>query len=130
MSTLLHVSLIPTSYNRLSAYQLQRSAIEHSSTREQATRGLVPISYKGALLSTLLHVSLISTSHNRPSTYQLQRSTTEHSSTCHCTNFNTICRIYLYRLQIKWDYKRKIISHLYYTGTTWQIMHPVMLCSF
>jgi hypothetical protein len=31
-NTLLHVSLIPTSYKRPSAYQLQRSATEHSST--------------------------------------------------------------------------------------------------
>jgi hypothetical protein len=59
LSTLLHASLIPTSHNRPSAYQLQRSA-----------------------MSTLLHVSLIPTSHNRPSTYQLHKSATEHSSTC------------------------------------------------
>jgi hypothetical protein len=32
LSTLLHLSLIPISYNRSSAYQLQRSATEHSST--------------------------------------------------------------------------------------------------
>jgi hypothetical protein len=32
LSTLLHVSLIPTSHNSPSAYQLQRSATEHSST--------------------------------------------------------------------------------------------------
>jgi GTP-sensing pleiotropic transcriptional regulator CodY len=107
LSTLLHVSLIPTSHNRRSASQLQRSATEHSSTFPQATTGLVPISYRRALLSTLLHasfpqattglvpmsyrrallstllhVSLIPTSYNRPSTCQLQRSATEHSSTC------------------------------------------------
>jgi hypothetical protein len=44
--------------------------------------GLVPISYRGELLSILLLVSPIATSHNRPSTYQLRRRTTEHSSTC------------------------------------------------
>jgi hypothetical protein len=32
LSTLLYVSLIPTSHNRPSAYQLERSATEHSST--------------------------------------------------------------------------------------------------
>jgi hypothetical protein len=47
-----------------------------------ATTGLVPISYREALLRTLLHVNLIPTSYNRPSTYQLQRSATENSYTC------------------------------------------------
>jgi hypothetical protein len=32
LSTLLHLSLTPISYNKASAYQLQRSATEHSST--------------------------------------------------------------------------------------------------
>jgi hypothetical protein len=73
------------SLNRPSTYHFKKSATEHSSTcksHSHITTGLVPISYRGALLSTLLHVSLIPTSHNRPSTYQLQRSATEHSSTC------------------------------------------------
>jgi hypothetical protein len=48
LSTLLHVSLIPTSYNRPSTYQLQRSA----------TEGLVPISYRGALLHSHRHENL------------------------------------------------------------------------
>jgi hypothetical protein len=57
----------------------------------QATTGLVPISYRGVLLSTLLYVSLIPTSHNRPSIYQLQKSATE-PSTCHCLNVYIICK--------------------------------------
>jgi hypothetical protein len=111
LSTLLRVSLIPISHNRPSAYQLQRSATEDTSickshshklqeayylsdseerylalfyTRvclPQATTGLVPITYRGVLLSTLLHVSLIQTS-NRPPTHQLLRSATDHTSTC------------------------------------------------
>jgi hypothetical protein len=40
LSSLLLVSLIPTSHNRPSTYQLQRSATEHSSTY------LIPTSYK------------------------------------------------------------------------------------
>jgi hypothetical protein len=60
LSTRVHVSLILSSHNRPSTYQLQRTA----------------------LLNTRIHVSLIPTSHNRTSTYQLQRIATEHSSTC------------------------------------------------
>jgi hypothetical protein len=131
LSTLLHVSLIPTRHNRPSAYQLQRSATEHSSTCKShshkpqqaqylsvteerywalfymfsliltATTGLVPIIYRRTPLSSLLYASLILTSHNRPSTYQLQRSATEHSTICHCINLYTTCWIYLYRFQIK-----------------------------
>jgi hypothetical protein len=61
------ICLIPTSQNRPSTCQLLRIATEHSSTCNsfpQATTGLVPISYRGALLSTLLHVSLILKSYN------------------------------------------------------------------
>jgi hypothetical protein len=84
LSTLLHVSLFPTSHNRPSTYPLQRSATEQSSTCKshshkpqqaqclsvteerycvhfyisvsfpRATTGLVPISYRGAIRSTLL----------------------------------------------------------------------------
>jgi hypothetical protein len=50
---------------------------------------------------------IISNSHKRLWTYQLQWSATEHSSTCHCIRFYTICWMYWYRLQIKWDYKKK-----------------------
>jgi hypothetical protein len=46
----------------------------------KATRGLEPISYRGALLSTLLHATVYL--------------------------FHTICWVYWYRLQIKWDYKK------------------------
>jgi hypothetical protein len=85
LSNVLHVRLILTSHNRLSTYQLQKSATEHFSTYvsfTRATTGLVPISYRRALVSPPLHVSLIPISHNRPSTYQIQRSATEPSSTC------------------------------------------------
>jgi hypothetical protein len=51
----------------------------------QASRGLVGISYIGAILRIFLHVSLISISHNRINnyqlqgrTYQLERSMSEH----------------------------------------------------
>jgi hypothetical protein len=107
LSTLLHVSLIPTRHNRPSAYQLQRSTTEHSSTCKSHSH-----------------------SHNRPSTYQLQRSATEHSSTCYCINFYTICWMYLYRLQIKWDHKRKIKlkndlpdhrNRFQYTNSPWKV---------
>jgi hypothetical protein len=47
----------------------------------KATRGLEPISYSGALLSTLLHATV-------------------------CVYY-TICWMYWYWLQIKWDYKKK-----------------------
>jgi hypothetical protein len=53
-STLLHVSFILTNHNRPSTYQLERSSTEHSSTcKPQATKGVVSISYRRALLSTL-----------------------------------------------------------------------------
>jgi hypothetical protein len=32
-------------------------------------------------------------------------------STCHCISFYTICWMYLYRLQIKWDYQKSILLH-------------------
>jgi hypothetical protein len=38
-----------------------------------------------------------------------RRSTTEHSSTCHCISSYTVCWMYWYRLQIKWDYKKKYV---------------------
>jgi hypothetical protein len=41
LSTLLHVSLIPTSHNRPSTYQLVRSAAEHSSTCKSHSPGRV-----------------------------------------------------------------------------------------
>jgi hypothetical protein len=46
-------------------------------------------------------------SHNRPWTYKLLRSAAEHSSTCQCIRLYTICWMYWYRLQIKWDLKEK-----------------------
>jgi hypothetical protein len=111
LSTLLHVNLIPTSHNGPNTNQLQKSANEHSSTyhfHSVSSNKLLPINYRGALLSNLLHVSLIPisttglvpiryreallssllhlrlppTGLNRLSAYQLQRSTTEHCSTC------------------------------------------------
>jgi hypothetical protein len=108
LSTLLHVSLLPTSFNRPSAYQLQKSATEPSSTclipkshnmpstyqsqksvsehsstcKSRSHKPQGSISYRRTLLSTLLHVSLLPTRYNRPSTYQLQKGATEHSSTC------------------------------------------------
>jgi hypothetical protein len=66
----------------------------------QATIGLVPVSYSGALLSTLLHVSLIPTSYNRHGTYQLEKSATEHSSTCHCIRFTQFANILVHAAKL------------------------------
>jgi hypothetical protein len=87
MSTLLHVSLIPIIHNRPSS-----------------------ISYTRVLLGPLLHVSLIPTSYNRPNAYKLQKSATEHSSTCNCINVYTICWMYWYKMEIKWDYRKKLVN--------------------
>jgi hypothetical protein len=46
----------------------------------------------------------------RPWIYWLQRSATGHSSTCHCIRLYTICWMYLYRLQIKLNYKKNLRS--------------------
>jgi hypothetical protein len=45
--------------------------------------------------------------HNRPWTHYSQWSATKHSSTCHCIRFYTVCWMQWYRLQIKWDLKKK-----------------------
>jgi hypothetical protein len=66
----------------LSYLQLQSLSFSLQVSFPQATTGLLPSSYRGALLSPLLHVSLIPTSHNRPSAHQLQKSATAPSSTC------------------------------------------------
>jgi hypothetical protein len=83
LSTLLHVSLIATSYNRPCAYLLQRSATKHSSTCKAHSHKLQQahcLSHRSATEHS--SICLIPTSHSRTSTYQLQRSATEHSSTC------------------------------------------------
>jgi hypothetical protein len=62
--------------------------------------------------------------HNRPRTYQLQRSATEPSSTCHCIRFfYTICWMYRYRLQIKWESKKINCSSLQH------VLSPLLSCS-
>jgi hypothetical protein len=61
-----------------------------------------------SLVFKVQFVSLFSTSYNRLSAYQLQNSATEYSSTCHCINFDAICWMYLYRLHIKWDYRKSL----------------------
>jgi hypothetical protein len=80
LQKLIHVCLFNSVRSASSLFDLQFDP-EHGGSRPVSFSGLVPVSYRRALLSTLLHVSLIRTSHNRPSTYQLQTSATEPSST-------------------------------------------------
>jgi hypothetical protein len=84
LSTLLHVSLIPTSHNKPRTYQSQKSATEHASTCKSHSHKPQQASTHQSQRSATVHTSTCKSHSHKPqqaSTHQSQRSATDHSST-------------------------------------------------
>jgi hypothetical protein len=105
----------------------------------EATRGLVPISYRGttgldtirlreALQGNFLHVRIIRVSHNRPSTFQSQRRATVHTlyfstlpqattGLVSVSYSETLLNSYLHTILSLTSYNRHIAEHLQRSAT-------------